>query len=240
MVTRSTRQRPWAGPNRKGRRIATAVGAAMTMMFVLLIPAPVAAGGSAIIYNARDGFQLSPNQTNPSGPWSYRRSAPNGSRPLLENFSENAEPCGPSGDGINSWFGPEVLDLPAISRNATGSDASPCGASFPEAALMAHPGGKHQLVLRWTSPMAGNIRLRAAVIDRDAFCGDGVHWAIQLGHQPAIAKGNIENGGWMKGLRTGSYPVDEGSQLELRLGPRGTNSCDSTQVRLSIALTPDN
>jgi hypothetical protein len=239
MVTQSTRHRPWAGPNRKRRRIATAIAAGMTMMFVLLIPAPVAAAGDPIIFNARDGFKLYPNQANPSGPWSYRRTAPNGSRPLLQNFSRNAEPCGPSGDDINSWFGPEVLDLPAVSRNATGSDAHPCGAFFPAGALMAHPGGDHKVVIRWTSPKAGSIRIRAAVIDRDANCGDGVRWVIQLNNQPAIAKGNIPNGGWVKRLRTGPYHVDVGSRLELRLGPRGTNSCDSTQVRLRIALQPE-
>ena len=85
--------------------------------------------------------------------------------------------------------------------------------------------------------MAGSIRIRAAVIDRDDSCGDGVHWVIQLGSQPAIAKGDIPNGGWVTGLRTGSFHVDMGSRLELRVGIRGTNSCDSTQVRLRIALT---
>lgn len=225
----------------KFRPAAIRAAVAIAVAFALLVPAPVAAGTSSpIIFNARDDFRLSPNEANPSGSWSYRRTAPDGSKPLLENFSPNAEPCGPSGDGINSWFGPEVLDLPAVSRNATGSDAFPCGAFFPERALMAHPGGEHKLVIRWTSPTAGSIRIRAAVIDRDNFCGDGVDWVIQLGNQPAIAKGNIPNGGWVKGLRTGSYHVDVGSRLELRLGPRGSNSCDSTQLRLRIALTPDN
>jgi len=239
MITRSASHGLSREPQAKRRRVAGGAVASVAMALAVLIPAPVAAGGgSTIYYNARDGFKLSPNQANPSGPWSYRRSAPDGSRPLLDNFSENAEPCGPSGDDINSWFGPEVLDLPAISRNATGSDAFPCGAFFPEHALMAHPGGEHQLVLRWTSPMAGTIRVRAAIIDRDAYCGDGVYWAIRLDNQPAIAKGRIDNGGWMTGLRTGPYPVDAGSRLELRLGPRGSNSCDTTQLRLRIALTP--
>jgi hypothetical protein len=179
------------------RVAATAVTIALAV--ILLVPAAVAAGGPAtIIYNAREDFQASPNQENPSGPWSYRRTAFEGDRPLLENFSSSAEPCGPSGEGMESWFGPEVLDLPAVSKNTTGADAFPCGAFVPKGALMAHPGGDHAVVIRWTSPVAGSIRVRSNLVDRDSFCGDGIHWSLQVLGQPRIGRGNIPNGGSAK------------------------------------------
>lgn len=228
--------------SRKLRRAATRAAVAITVAFVLLVPAPVAAGtASPIIFNARDDFRVSPNEANPSGPWSYRRTAPNGNKPLLPNFSTDvSNVCGPSGEGQQVWFGPEVLDLPAVWKNTTGSDAFPCGAFVPAGALMAHPGNEHAVVIRWTSPIAGSIHVRAALIDRDDFCGEGVNWAIRVLGQPPIAKGNIPNGGLAK-VRAGWFHVEQGSRLELRVG-RGPdhNGCDSTQVRLRIALSPDN
>ena len=210
-----------------------------TMALIALSGSPVAAGSAPLItFNARDDFLVSPNQANPSGPWSYRRAAPDGSRPLLENFSTDAAPCGPSGEGIESWYGPEVLDLPAVTRNATGSDAFPCGAFVPEGALMAHPGGDDAVAIRWTSPTAGSINVRVNLTDSDSFCGDGVQWAIRIVGQPPIAKGSFPNGGTAR-VRAGGFHVDEGSRLELKIGPGGSNSCDSTQTNLRIELSPD-
>lgn len=225
----------------KFRRAAIRAAVGIAVAFALLVPAPVAAGtASPIIFNARDDFRASPNEANPSGPWSYRRTAPNGSKPLLPNFSTDlSNVCGPSGEGQEVWFGPEVLDLPAVWKNTTGSDAFPCGAFVPAGALMAHPGGEHAVVIRWTSPTAGSIHVRAALIDRDDFCGDGVHWSIRVLDQPHIARGNFPNGGSAK-VRAGWFHVDPGSRLELKIGPGGTNSCDSTQVNLKIKLLPDN
>lgn len=219
----------------------TLVAMALSTMTLMAVGGvPVAAGGtSSITFNARDDFRFSPNQANPSGPWSYRRAAPDGSRPLLENFSTSAQPCGESGEGIESWYGPEVLDLPAVSRNATGADAFPCGAFVPAGVLMAHPGGDDAVVIRWTSPMAGSIHVRATLIDADAFCGDGVQWAVRILGEPVIAKGSFPNGGSAK-VRAGWFHVDEGSRLELKIGPAGSNSCDSTQTNLRIELVPEN
>ena len=238
MVTQSTRYRPWVGPGEKGRRAAIGAAASMALIVVLLIPASVAAAKSPMIYNARDDFQVSPNQANPSGPWSYRQRKSSGAKPLLGEFWTDHFLV----PGLETWHGQQVSTsnkdkLPFVGVNRTGSDQHPLGIDWPTGALLVHPGRSHPVILRWTSPMAGSIRIRAAVIDRDDSCGDGVHWVIQLGSQPAIAKGDIPNGGWVTGLRTGSYHVDMGSRLELRVGIRGTNSCDSTQVRLRIALT---
>lgn len=194
MVVRSTRNL---------RRAATGASVATAVAFVLLVPVPVAAGSaSPLVFNAREDFRVSPNQANPSGPWSYRRTAPDGTKPLLENFSTSAEPCGSSGDGFQSWFGPEVLDLPAVSKNATGADAFPCGAFVRKGAMMAHPGGAHAVVIsgrvRWqarstferdssiVTPSAETVSIgRSACSDSHPSLGATSRTAVRPGFAPA-------------------------------------------------------
>jgi hypothetical protein len=224
----------------KRRRAATRAAVVVALAFAFLIPGPVAAGGaSPIIFNARDDFRVSPNEANPSGPWSYRQTKGPG-KPLLDEFFTDHFFV----PGLETWHGQTVSTsikdkLPFVGVNATGSDQQPLGIDWRAGALLVHPTDS-DVVIRWTSPMAGSIRIRAAVIDRDNNCGEGVNWVIQLGNQPPIAKGNIPNGGSIKGLRTGSYRVAVGSRLELRVGKGPDHAgCDSTQVRLRIALSPD-
>ena len=87
--------------------------------------------------------------------------------------------------------------------------------------------------------MAGSIYVRVALIDRDDFCGDGVDWSMRVLGQPHIARGNFPNGGLAK-IRAGWFHVEEGSRVELKIGPGGSNSCDTTQVNFKIKLLPDN
>ena len=228
------------------RRTTTRIVVAMATMLFLLLPATVAAGQpTGTSYNARTEFQVSPNQANPSGPWSYRRVLPDGSKPLLHLFATGVtNTCGSSGEGQNVWFGPEALDLPAVWKNTTGGDAFPCGAFVPKGALMVHPmdddndATKQAVVIRWTSPAAGSIHIDAVIIDRDGFCGEGVNYAIQIGRQPYIAKATLQNGGSAE-VSSGWYHVEEGSKLELRVGSGTDHSgCDSTQVNLKVRLMP--
>ncbi len=206
---------------------------------MLLVSSPVAAGApSTLTFNARGDFQAAPNQANPSGPWSYRQQLGNGSKPLLGEFWTDADFT----EGLEMWHGDQISTsekdkLPWVGVNTTGVEQHPVGIDWPAGALLVHPGYVEPVIVRWTSPEAGRIRVNAAVVDRDASCGDGVHWVIQLDNRNAIAKGVINNGGHVK-VRTGSIAVVAGSRLELRIGVRQTNSCDSTQIRFVIELTP--
>jgi hypothetical protein len=235
LFTQSARQRPWAGPKAKGRHAATGAAAAIAVMLVLLIPAPAAAGGFSMIFNVKEDFRVSPNQANPNGPWSFRMRTSSGSKPLLNEFWTDHFGI----EGLQTWHGQHISTsqkdkLPFVGVNATGTLQTPLGITWPAGALLVHPGATRQVIIRWTAPRTGQIRFRAALIDRDS-CGDGVHWVFQIGNQPAIAQGNLDNA--VVKVRSGSYVLTGGEHLELRVGIRGTNSCDSTQVRLRIAFS---
>jgi hypothetical protein len=212
----------------------------------LLVPVPVAAGVAApIVFNARQDFQVSPDQANPSGRWSYRQTGPGSLRPLLAEFITDhfAVP------GLQTWQGTEVSGgdqdkLPWVGVNTTGSDANPLTVSWPAGALLAHPGTDEAVVIMWQSPKEGLASVRVSLVDRDPNCGDGFGWSIRRTHHRTLAAGSVPNAGSVSANRTG-YPllagidVDPGTRIELRLdkGP-GDAACDSTQVKLTIRLRP--
>jgi len=199
----------------------------------------VAATPSLLTYSARDDFLIAPNQANPNQPWSYRRAG--GHTPLLRDFSIDHFGV----EGLETWHGKQMSTsdkdmLPWVGVNTTGEDQQPLGIDWPTRALLVHPGFTQAVVIRWQSPRAGSIYVRAALIDRDVNCGDGVDWSIRLAGRPAIARGSFPNGG-SASVRSGWYHVEAGSRLDLRVGVggNGDNQCDSTQVRLKVLLQPD-
>ena len=219
------------------RRTLAIVIAAVAVLVVSA--SPVLAGTSTIVFRAGVDFKTAPHEANPSGPWSYRQ-AVGSRRPLLDEFWTDHAFV----PGLETWHGQQISmndrdKLPFVGVNTSGSELSPFGINWPAGALLVHPSSTRAVVIRWRSTAPGSIRVRAAVIDRDANCGDGVSWSIRLSDL-AVAKGNFPNGG-SANVDSGSYRVTTDSILELRIGmgPGVDHGCDSTQVKLRIALVPD-
>jgi hypothetical protein len=249
MAIHSARRFVAKRPHWRSRGAAARVAVlAVVSGLALLVPVPVAADtATPIIFNARDDFRVSPNQANPSGPWRYRQTGPGRHHPLLDEFWTDHFGM----PGLETWHGQEGSSggekdkLPWVGVNTTSSDVDALGIDWPAGALLVHPGHNAAVMIVWRSPKEGLVRVRATVIDRDDDCGDGVRWSIRLSHRHALAAANIPNGGSAK-VNEHGYPalgaidVDPGSRIELRIGigPGGTNSCDSTQVRLTITLWP--
>jgi hypothetical protein len=218
-----------------------AVGIAVTSFgLLLLVPSEAAAGSPTLIaFNAREDFLVAPDQANPNGAWSFRRSG--SGTPLLRGFWTDQFGV----PGLETWHGRQVSTgdkdkLPWVGVNASGQDLVPQGVDWPAGALLVHPGASRSVVIRWQSPKSGSVRVRLGLIDRDDNCGDGVSWSLRLLGQPTIAKGAFPNGG-SASIRSGWYRAEAGALLDLRVrgGNGGDISCDSTQVRLTIALQPD-
>ena len=221
------------------RRAATRAVVAISVAFVLLIPAPVAAGRAApLVFNARDGFQVSPNQANPSGVWSYREKHKDGTYPLLTNFDASLSDV----DGMEGWFGSEGPPwyLPAVWYNNSGIDQPVCcpTSPLPAGGLFAHPGGSYPVVIRWTSPRAGVVSIRLGLIDRDMLLGDGIAWSIGKPHHPVVS-GAFGNGGQLEPIVI-RIRVQAHDRIDLKInrGPT-TNSADTTQVDETITLYPN-
>jgi hypothetical protein len=220
------------------RLAVTRAAVAIAVAFVLLVPAPVAAGGgSPMVFNARADFRASPNEANPSGPWSYRRAAEGFRGPLLSEFGTDHFLI----PGLETWHGQELSTpgnkLPFVGVNTSGVDQHPFTIDWPAGALLVHPGDAGGVMIVWRSPKQGRVQIRASMIDRESTCGDGVRWAISA--HPVLASGVIPNGGTAK-VSLGAIHVDLGDRVALKIGPgpNGDVNCDSTQIKFVITLTP--
>ena len=71
----------------------------------------------------------------------------------------------------------------------------PMGASpvAPRGVPMLHPGPGKSSVIRWTSPINGQVQVLGRVSDANAGCGNGVNWAV-LRDGSTVAAGTLANG----------------------------------------------
>jgi hypothetical protein len=214
-------------------KIAVRAAIVVAVAFIVLIPAPVAAGSvDPVIFNARSDFRLSPDEANPAGAWSYRITTADGSRPLLRTF----DPSFSDVDGVEAWSTRRAQQewpwTPSILINNTGGDYL----YLPEDGLFMHPSNEHDIVLRWRSPDDGRIAARLWLIDRDAGGGDGVGWSFGKPNHPLVS-GSIANGGRLEPIIV-RINVKAGDRIDLTINPHQDQGWDTTQVGLRIKFWP--
>jgi hypothetical protein len=112
----------------------------------------------------------------------------------------------------------------------------PMGASpvVPRGMPMLHPGPGKSSVIRWTSPINGQVQVLGRVSDANAGCGNGVNWAV-LRDGSTVAAGTLANGA-NGDVVSFSAPVQPGTSLYFVVSPNGNNhQCDSTIFDVLIA-----
>lgn len=190
--------------------------------------------GSSIVFNARKDFQLSPNQPNPSGAWSYRQTYRDGTRRLLTHFDSGLSDI----NGFEAWTDNTAYLswpwVPASWYNNTGGDIS----CMPADRLFVHPSVDHAIVIRWKSPGAGRISIRLNLIDSDAGGGNGIGWSIGKLHRVPAASGTVVNGGTAEAY-VARINVKAGDRIDLRVNAQHEEGWDTTQVGLKITFWPD-
>ncbi len=105
----------------------------------------------------------------------------------------------------------------------------PMGASpvVPRGTPMLHPGPGKSSVIRWTSPINGQVQVLGRVSDANAGCGNGVTWAV-LRDGSTVASGTLANGP-NGDVVSFNAPVQPGTALYFVVSPNGGNhQCDST------------
>jgi len=145
--------------------------------------------------------------------------------------------------GVRVWRGGR--DCPNLLVNRTDQDVSILTYKLPAKSVSMHPGPAGGVVARWTSPIAGNVRIAGRVADADTACGNGIAWAVQARSDAGgmiLSKGEIPNAGGQL-LTQGATPerlaevsVRPGDEIDLQVLPKGEYSCDTTTVELTITL----
>ena len=222
---------------------------AVTPAVVLLVGAMTtgmspATGHGRPRWDVAADFRTAPDQANPSpdrmghqGVWSYLFSPSGKQNPaayrLLRAFDTDKFEV----PGLESWWGRNVSTsqddlLPAVGINATGHEVTRFHVHWPAGAVLVHPWSGQPVVIRWRSPVSGNIFVTGAVaLAQHPNCGTGIAWAVDLGAR-TLRHGAIthrQRQGWSLRVH-----LKSGKSLYVVVAPRIGFACDSTLVSLTI------
>lgn len=103
---------------------------------------------------------------------------------------------------------------------------------FKQGDVVTHPGINSQSIIRWTSPVSGNISVLGRVNDLHGSCGDGVAWSLNL-EDTILQTGNLANRG-SSTFKANDVAVTEGAALYLVIDKKSNYSCDATSLDLII------
>ena len=142
-------------------------------------------------------------------------------------------------DGIQGLSADKPDSLPSVVANSSDKDERIPGLAKAHTVVM-HPTPTHFAAVGWQSPIEGEVRVEAHVIDAHGTCGNGVEWLLQhrVSDKTALLwQGEYELGGSAE-MTPRKVSVRKGEVLSLVIGPRNNNhSCDLTTVQLVISET---
>lgn len=186
---------------------------------------------------ARPSFDLatdfSPSQ-NPNGPWSFWwTSSSNGFN--LYTFSGTA-----FGLPLEEWRGPFPNDNgsspPNVIRNPTDLPITVSDTTWLPHRVTFHPGHQgEQSVIRWTSPLTGEVRVEAELEGRSGFVTSGIEFykniTTKLLSAAVLGSGSPSRVSFVTNL-----VVQVGDSFDVRVNYGNDNwTSDTTQISLRIA-----
>lgn len=104
--------------------------------------------------------------------------------------------------------------------------------------VAVHPSPQLAAVVGWRSPVAGRVRVVAAIQHAHPECGNGVTWSLELrrgSHRQRLANGIAQGANAAKPAPVDALAVQPGDVISILVGPRDANhSCDLTAVDLTL------
>jgi hypothetical protein len=104
--------------------------------------------------------------------------------------------------------------------------------------VAVHPSPTLAAAVGWSSPLAGRVRLEAAIQHAHPECGNGVTWSLELrrgSNRQRLANGIAQGAKEVRPVPIDNIPVHPGDLVSLLIGPRdGNHSCDLTAVDLKL------
>jgi uncharacterized repeat protein (TIGR02543 family) len=180
-------------------------------------------------YNAASEFSAT---NNPNGAWSYGYSYGRGGFDF-DMYSSKL----PTNSSIDRWMPYSWYSYPAIMHNAASTDVTLFSSALLKAGkILLHPGDGKNSVLRWTAPVAGEIKIDAIFVGLDSRCPPSSDAAIL--HKSTEL--------WSASINTYNVPlsvsksltVQEGDFIDFTVGDGGNGYYnDWTGLDVSISYT---
>ena len=183
------------------------------------------------IYSTRDIMTYI--TTNPNGVWTYMQNSTGTHNPTnYYNLFPNPSSCNFNGP-MFAWM-TQDCNAGYIGMPITTYAFSSGGKSniLMQGVITAHPGiNGNEPILRWTSPISGNVSISGRVTDVDNACGDGILWSLELEKkvlQSGAVNGNSAN------FSAQSLPVTKGTNLYFIIDMGANWVCDTTNLDMVI------
>ena len=115
--------------------------------------------------------------------------------------------------------------------------------TIPPRSVALHPAPHRDVAVGWRSPVPGRVSVKAKVTDAHPSGGNGVEWSIvrdAKSGRKVLAGGVIDRGGSQTipppadAAKLAAVTVKPGDVLSLVVGARGSYTCDSTSIELTI------
>lgn len=179
---------------------------------------------------ARDVVFIKSNPA-PNSPWTFMQNASGTNKPenytLLPFFKADA--C--DGKPATCWQDPAsgshvTVHFKTYTFTGNGTFVIAPGD------VVFHPGQNSQTIIRWTSPIVGEINVLGRVNHVHETCSDGVTWSLNL-DGAVIQSGSLAKG---KGavFSATKVPVTKSSSLYFVLDKKANFSCDTSTIDMLI------
>ena len=94
-----------------------------------------------------------------------------------------------------------------------------------------HPGPNLSSIIRWQSPINGNINIMGRIADLDFACGNGIEWFVDKGNFTLMSGTLVNNGAT---ILQQNIPVSQGTDLYFIVSSKNNNGCDTTSLEVDI------
>lgn len=135
--------------------------------------------------------------------------------------------------GVHAWKG--ATDTPSLTVNTNDVARMLLTFTLPPRSVAVHPGPASGVAAVWRAPSAADLKITGRVADADSAGGDGIAWSIMSGERE-LARGDIPNGG-QASIPAATVSVRPGDDIQLRILPKSSHTCDTTTVELTLEDT---
>ena len=142
-----------------------------------------------------------------------------------------------NGNGYAFITGWGTSGTPNLTANSSDQHVRIPGNMKPHS-VAVHPSPKLAAAVGWRSPVAGRVRVAAAIQHAHPECGNGVTWSLELrrgSKRQRLANGVAQGAKEEKPAPIENLAVQPGDVVSILIGPRDSNhSCDLTAVDLTL------
>lgn len=186
---------------------------------------------TAMSWNLARDVILAKESAPPGSPWSFMQNSSGVSKAenyiLLPYFK--ADSCNnlPATCWMDQVSGAHVsVHMKPYTYTANGSFTIAAGN------VAFHPGQNSQTVIRWTSPVVGEINILGRVNSVHDSCGDGVAWSLNQG-DTVLQSGSLVRGSGAV-FSVSKVPVTQSSAIYLVLDKKANYVCDTSTIDMLI------